>query len=476
MSYEPPFAGYAGRVFAVGWQSAAWLAALLQGGAVSNAAAVATPALTVFQTFMRGADAVAAWQTAAMLSQEQQNVAAIMTLPLTLDAATQAFLSARSSSISAAVAGLASLPPAANPVGASALLSAGQPAIADPGFLEWCMAFAAETPPPGTTAATLVASASGAATAWLEIANAIQVVQGTALTAAYDAAARQYRVAASVANGLAFAASSAGGYAQSDATALWNGTVAVPSLLLDASTLMSSPAWAVNQQGATVRFALRSLALRVAFLLLSMRAQATGTASTATLRRNETLMDLAARSTGNYKEWAAIAALNALQPPWPGPTSLGPSTPLLLPGAAPLASGLATPTYAANVLGIDFDFGPINGPQPPWTGDMQLIVGYANLARALGRRIQTPLGTLIYHSQYGSRIPPEVGAVQGATEAKRLAAFGGAALAADPRVASVLSAVASVQPNFLATFSGTVSPVGPGASSVGINETISPLP
>jgi hypothetical protein len=479
MSYEAPLAGYVGKVYATCWQAAAWLSSVLQSGAVSSPAAIATPALAVFQTLTNGADAVAAWQTGAMMAQEQRNMASIEALPLTLDAPTLAYLNARVASITAAANGLAALPPAVSPISAVSLLSAGQPAVPDPGFLEWCVAFGAEAPPVGTTPATLVAAASGAATAWQAITNAILVVQGTALTTAYDTAARQYRVASGVANGLAFLASATGGYAQASVPALWNGAVAMPSLLLDASTLMSSPAWAANQQGATVRFALRSLAVQVAYLLLSLRAPITSTATTAALRRNETLMDLAARAGGGYEEWAAVAALNAISPPWPGPTNqnvAASGTSLLMPGSSVPPSGTPAPTYAVNVLGVDFDFGPINGPQPAWNGDIPLIVGYANLARALGRRIQTPLGTLIYHPQYGSRIPPEVGAVQDSTEAQRLAAFGGAALAADPRVASVLSATASVQPGFLATFSGAVSPVGPGSSPVSINETISPLP
>ena len=479
MSYEPPFAGYAGRIFATAWQSAAWLSKLLQNGAVSSPAAIAAPALAVFQTLVNGADSVAAWQTAAVLTQESQNLLSIQALPLTLDAATQTYFNARAVAVSVAAAGAAALASSVNPASAGALLTANQPAIPNPGFLEWCLSFLSEIPPPGTSATTLVTSASGVATAWSTITLAIQAAQGIALTTAYDTAARQCRVATSVANSLAFLASSTGGFTQTDATALWNSAVAMPSMLLDAATLMSAPAWSANQQGATVRVALRGLALQVAYLLLSLRAPITSTASTASLRRNETLMDLAARAAGGYEDWTAIAALNAIQPPWPGPTNqavAAAGASLLLPGTSLPPSGAPTPTYATNVLGVDFDFGPINGPQPAWNGDIPLIVGYANLARALGRRIQTPLGALIYHSDYGSRIPPEVGAVQGITEAQKLAAFGAAALAADPRTAAVLSATASVQPGFLASFSGTISPIGPGSNPVSFNETISPLP
>ena len=479
MSYQYPFVGYGGRVWGTAYQTAAYLNSLLQSGSVSPAA-VASPALASFATMANGADAVSAWQTAGAMALEVMNMAAIQALPLTLDPTTLAYFDARVAAVAAAASGLALLPPPANPFAATGLIAAGQPAIASPLLVEWCAGFAAETPPSGLTSpAALVTYASGEAAAWYAVADAIRVLQGNALTAAYDTAARQYRVAAAVASGLAQVAAAAGGYAQRNVVALWNQAVTVPSLLLDAASLVSSPASLANQQGVAIRFSLRGLAATVARLLLSLRSPITSNVVTATLRRNETLMDLAARAAGGYEEWSAIAALNQVGPPWPGPTEqvlAASGTPLLLPGSSLPVSGQPAPTYAANVLGIDYDFGPINGPQPAWLGDVSLIVGYANLRRALGRRLQTPLGTLIYHPTYGSRIPPEVGAVQGGDEALRLAAFGKAALAADPRVASVVSAAASVQPPFAASFSGVVIPVGPGATPVGVSEVISPLP
>ena len=191
-------------------------------------------------------------------------------------------------------------------------------------------------------------------------------------------------------------------------------------------------------------------------------------------------MDLAARQTGDFSEWSTIAAINRLQPPFPGPTNPAlalSGTPLFMPGSAPPLNPNATlPTYAANVLGIDYDFGPINGVQPSWLGDISLISGLTNYRRALGRRLQTTLGTLLYHRNYGSRIPPEVGAIQSTDEAARLAQYGKSALAADPRTANVLTAIATVQPGFLASFSGAVSPIGFGTTSVQINEVIGANP
>jgi hypothetical protein len=478
VSYEPPFAGYPGTVFATCWQSAAWLSTLLAGGS-APIASIANGATAAFRTFMNGADAVAAWQAANAFAQEQINLAAVDALPLGLDPATQAYFTARLGSVAAAASGLAVLPPQVSPFDAVALLSAGQPAVPDSGYLEWCAGFAAETPPSGLVSpGSLVTYATGAATAWLTVTNAVRMLQGASLTQAFDTAARQFRVSSVVATGLA--SMTAGGFTETDIPALWNGAVAMPSLLLDAGSLTSSPAFLGNQQGGAIRVALRTLALQTAYLVLSLRSTiASGSVATASLRRNESLMDLAARAAGGFEAWSSIAAVNNIQPPYPGPTNqavAASGTVLLMPGSVVAPSGSAAPTYAANVLGTDYDFGPINGPQPPWLGDISLITGYANFARALGRRLQTTLGTLVYHPGYGSRIPLEVGAIQGSDEARRLAAFGRAALAADPRTASVVSATASVRPGFLATFYGTVVPVGPGAVPVSVNEVINPLP
>ena len=104
MSYEPPFAGYPGTVFAACWQASAWLGALLQGGA-APVASIAQGAVATFQTFSNGADAVAAWQAAVALGQEQLNMTALAAVPLGLDPVTQSYFNARGASGAAARAG-----------------------------------------------------------------------------------------------------------------------------------------------------------------------------------------------------------------------------------------------------------------------------------------------------------------------------------------------------------------------------------
>lgn len=474
---EQPFVSYPGQVWATCWQSMAWLSNVMASG-TTTASALDDPANAVFATILNGLSSLSAWWTAAVLSVESQNLAAVQALPLSLDPTTLAYFNARVAAVSVAQSGIAALPTAANPFAATGLLAAGKPAIADPGYLEWCMSTTPETAPSGMSAAQLPAYAQTEATAWLTVAQAVGVLQGSSPTSAYDTAARMYRCSQSVASGLVQLQS--GAFAQSNAAALWNGTVALPTILLDASSLGSNPSSLSAQQVGTIRFALRTQANNLALLLLALREHDVVQPQTAYLRNSESLMDLAARTTGDFENWTTLAAINQLRPPYPGPTNPAVALSgkqLFLSGTGLLPDPDAqTPTYASNVLGTDWDFGPINGRQPTWLGDVQLITGLRNYARAIGRRLQTPLGSLIYHTGYGSRIPPEVGAVQSQDEAGRLLQYGRSAIAADPRTGSILSASGWVQPGFVAGFSALVQPIGPGAEPVEVNETIGARP
>ena len=433
---------------------------------------LASPAAVVFQTLRNGSQAVEAWRTGATLSLEAVNLAAVSALPLSLDTTTQSYFNARIAAVSAAASGISALAPSANPFAAATLLSGGSPAVADPGYLEWCIGFSAETAPSGVTAATLPIYATGAATAWLTVANAVTVLQGSNPTSTYDTAARMYRCSASVAgiiNGLE---------STPFAEAAWNGVVALPTILMDAATLYMAPSSLPAQQAIAIRYSLNAMAAALALFLCSLRTTVGTPPSTARLNNTDTLMDLAARETGNFEQWVAIAAANGLTPPYPGPTNQAVALSgrqMFLPGAGVQIGATGTPpSYPNDGMGVDWWFGPINGPQPAWNGDVATIGGFANFAQALGRRLQTPIGSLVYHQDYGSRIPGEVGGVQSTDEAPKLAAFGKAAISADKRTARVLSATASVSPGMSASFSGVVQPIGPGSLPIDVSTGIAP--
>lgn len=483
----------------------AWLNNLLDGGAVAIDT-IDDPTAAVLATLVNAVRNLEAWQTGAVLTTEAQNMAAIGALALPLDLATQAYFDNRLAALSFAASAISVLPQEADPFGAVALLAAGSPTIRDPLFFEWCVRFSAES----SSGGVLPTSAIPAAQAWLTIANTISVLQGANPTSAYDTAARQFRCATVVATTLNQTTS--GPYnadetisqfplrdnlgnilhdtfgnilysaAPGEADYQWSQIVGLPTILLDAASLMSNPASLVSQQCGVIRYALNFQIAKLSLLLLSLRSHSVTQFQTAQLRDTESLMDLGSRVNGDFETWQTIALLNSIQPPYPGPTN----TTLAMSGKPLFTSGngilpdpdAQRPTYAANVLGTDYDFGPINGAQPQWLGDIPLITGYLNFARAIGRRLQTPLGSLIYHFDYGCRIPPEVGAVQSIDEAKRLNQYGRSAIFSDPRTGSILRSEATTQPGFLATFSAAIQPVGPGdnPNPVAINEVIGATP
>ncbi len=483
-STSQPLVGYPGLVWGTCWQAMSWLSNLLAAPSASSVT-IAAGAAATYATLRNGSNAVAAYQTAAALAVESANLIAISEMALSLDSITQQYFIARVNSTTAAASGIAALPPPAAPFAASGLLAAGQPAIADPMFLEWCMGFSAETSPttftyPATSPppSTLPGYAALEATSWVNVANAVQVVEGAPyVDYRYDAAVRTYRTSNRIATILGQFQS---GLFAAPVSGAWNTAAALPAILLSAASLMSAPNALGQQQASVVRYDLNAISLALSQLLLSLRSPNTAAPGLATLAIGQSLQDLAAISTGNFENWSAIAALNGISPPYPGATVSGlaaAGAQLLLPiTSGAYVPGAPVPSYFTNILGTDWDFGPINGNQPPWLGDIPLITGYNNFARAIGRRIQTPLGTLIYHPTYGCRIPPEVGAVQGAGEAPKLRQYGDAAVKADPRTGSIVTSIATVNPGFLATYAASILPIGPGTQAQSINETISPLP
>lgn len=337
------------------------------------------------------------------------------------------------------------------------------------------------TSPPATslTGPNLPSTAALVSDAFSNLAQAVLVYQGVNLTSAYDIATREATITGIVATMLGDVTS--GPFAQtSDILYSWNQVVVLPAMTILAKQLSGAPFLLQSQQSSVIRYTMLSLAQQVAQFLLILRQPETSQIALATLYVGETLMDVAARTLNNFERWTEIAAINGLSPPYVGPVSLpgiaGWGSQLILPTTGTQLSAAGdTPSYEANFLGTDVYLGPINGVMPPWTGDYQTITGYSNLRWALGRRLQTTLSTLIYHNNYGCRIPPEVGQVQGSTTAGNIVAYGKSALLSDGRVQSVVSATASGYPQGV-DFKATVQPAGFGSQEAVVNEVITNLP
>jgi hypothetical protein len=434
---------------------------------------MATASEVMLQSLFNGVQAINAADLVSSWTNESQQLASILTQPLTIDPASLSIVTARLAAYEAGLVALAPLVPQPSTFSAS-----GQPIIPDMNLLGFYAGFDYETAPSGLTQANFVMQAQFVGTAFTNLANALSVLQGARLNQQYDIATREALVCTIVGAQLGqLDQPVAANFVDMNA---WNQIVALPAMAAVGSMLSSAPFRQYGQQGAVIRYALLSFAQQISQFILILAKPQTAQINVTTLRNDESLMDVAARTLNDFEQWQAIAALNGLQPPYVGPVSqpgiAGWGTQLILPAPGTQLSSIgAVPSYEANFLGTDIYFGPLSGTMPTWTGDYALITGYQNLAWALSRRILTTLNTLIYEQDYGSRIPPEVGSIETAIEAKRIAAFGESALLSDPRVNSVQNVQASGTAG-LVQFSADVVPNGFGAALTSVNEVITNLP
>lgn len=446
----------------------------------SSLATLASQADGMYSSLKNGVIAIDAYAMTQVWATELNSLEAIQGLPLALDPTSATLFNNRVTAYAQALSGVVAITPNTSSFLEPQTIDTGDSIIPETGLLNFFSTYNAETPPVGLTGANLVASASGVATAMLNVANAISVYQGANVTQLYDVAYRQYQCAASIANLLNSFTS--GPFANDINTVnSWNQAVTMPTLLLCSDVLNGAGYTLQLQQQAVLRYAMLNTANSIATLLLSLRQPLTSQVNLTTLRVNETLFDVAARALGNYELWPDIATLNGLAPPYVGAvTSVGIAgwgSQLVLPTPGTDVSAIGTlPDYSANFLGNDLYVGPINGVMPPWTGDFQIIGGYANLSWALGRRLQTTLGNLKYHPSYGCRIPPEVGNIQSNTTIGHINAYGISAIKSDPRVSSVVAATSTLAGNGSVQFVSSVQPGGFQSTPVGINEVIAPSP
>ncbi len=472
-----PFVGYSGRVW-----STAYAGILYYGRALavsSSQAAKAALSQAMLQTLLNATSAINAATTLAAWRVQYSQLATILTLPLALDTATQTILLARYNAYAAAITALSALIPQPASFAKASTLATQVPLIPDMGYLDFCAGFAYAVPPAGLTPSNFYANAQAVATAFTTLAAAIRIFQGNNLTGLYDSAALESDCASIIA-GLIASGTSGLLAANLDETNAWNQVVVLPSMNMLGSVIGNAAFTQQGQQNQVIRNVLLKFAEQIAQFILIISRPQTAQINMTVVRNGESLMDIAARALGNFEQWTAIAALNGLAPPYIGPIAAPGvaawGSQLILPAPGTQLSSVGdVPSYTVNYLGTDIYAGPINGAFPAWSGDYELITGYPNLSWALGRRIQTTLSTLLFHEEYGSRIPPEVGAVQDRSTVGNIAAYGTSCLLSDPRVVNVLSAAASGV-NGLVSFAAVVQPGGFGSLATAINEVITNVP
>lgn len=441
---------------------------------VTNPQSTKSLTQAIAATLDNGSSAFSAYLFFAGTQTNYSALAQAASLAITLDSATEAFFQNRVAAMQAAVLGAQALQ--VNPLLTAPALSSGKPSIPYPGYLEFLLNFAYETPPDGLTVSNFIAQAQACADAWTTVATAMQT-QGVTFTGTSLNAVQQMGRAAQVTATAVANVVLAGG---ADMTTVWNTLVAAPAISRAASNTYSDPTSMNAQSIAIARYITLTTLQQLNVLLTTLRTQSTTQVRLAKVRMNDNLMDMANRELGSFEQWRNIATLNGLIPPYisntksPGVAVPGDQLFLPTPNGGPVPQATTPPSYVNNYLGVDLYLGPINQQMLPWTGDFQVISGYQNLAFSLGRRLQTALDSLIYHPDFGSRIPPEVGSINDQSIAGVLEAYTTSCLTSDPRVAKVTSINVQIQQNTGFQITATVLPNGLGQSEVTVNEVFGP--
>lgn len=331
-----------------------------------------------------------------------------------------------------------------------------------------------ETAPVGLTAANCYTYLQSEVAAWQNLQTAL-VQQGISYTGAQmNAISRMIAISNLVSNNASTLTFSSAWSADQ----LWNWVAFFPTALNLISLLETNLAQALIQNILIVRYTVTLTSLQFASFLLTARSQPLDQVQLGTLLMNNSLMDFAAKNLGDYSQWTEVIDTNNLVPPFisqtPATNEASPGQQLFLPNGRQTVNVLPQqPTYELNFLGTDIYYGS-STQDLSWGGDFQLITGYSNLQKALLRRLQTPIGTLIYHLVYGSRIPMELGNVVSFTISDHMNAYAESALLGDPRVQSIPSSKATYTPKSGVQMELQVQPQGNGAS-LNLNEVISPI-
>ncbi len=429
---------------------------------------------SVFQTCRSLKSLNSLYSVTWFLAPETQYLNEVLLLPVSLDATDKTLVQNRVNALTSFYQEVTlGTPPI--PTQNFSTMSAGLNFIPSfTGLIERAMTVNYETPPAGLTASNCYSYLQAEVTAWTNFKNAI-LQQGVSYTGSQlNAINRMIAVSTLVMNNASTLTFSTAWSAEQ----LWNWVAFYPTALNLISLLSTNLAQSLVQNMLIVRYTINVTMLQYASFLLTARAQPINQVQLGTLLQGQSLMDFASKNMGDYTQWTNVIDANNLEPPFiastPTANEASPGQQLFLPTGQQNTPVLSQqPSYTLNFLGTDVYYGPSQSDLL-WTGDFQIVTGYTNLQYALLRRLQTPIGSLIYHINYGSRIPDEIGNIISTNITGHFNDYAESAILADPRTQSLTDSVALYVPNKGVTLQLTVKPQGNG-QSINLNEVIQPI-
>ena len=438
------------------------------GSYLSPGNAVSTNTLTASRdTLKNGLDYINGSLLYLSLQTELANLQQGVALPVTISSSIVGMAETRIATMNTTVSNLATLlRPQMTPVINFSDILNGIAGFPETGMLNYIMSYLVEPVPAGLSNDNMSVILANQSDDWYAYAAALAQAFPSGEGDAIEAFNRQTAVAQS----LSTIVENIEPFSQSVGLfQLWNTLATYPSLVAIGALQSTNPSNALLQSLNTLKYVINTTLIQLDTLIASFNEQNLGTVHVITVRQNDSLPNIADRYLGNFEQWQQIAQLNGITPPY----QVYPGQQLFLPPAVN-NNQQTPPNYLINYLGTDLYYGPLNSNMLPWTGDFFTISGYENLAFALERRILTTLGTLIYHPNYGSRVPPEVGNVQEPQTAMHIGAYANSAILTDPRVNNIPYWTVSMQPNNLISYQATIQPNGFNTASTNLNLVLQP--
>lgn len=438
------------------------------GSYLSPGNTVSTSTLTASRdTLKNGLDYINGSLLYLSLRTELANLQQGVALPVTISSSIVGMAETRIATMNTTVSNLATLlRPQMTPVINFSDILNGIAGFPETGMLNYIMSYLVEPVPAGLSNDNMSVILASQGSDWVTYSAALAQAFPSGEGDAIEAFNRQ----AAVAQSLSTIVENIEPFSQEIGLfQLWNMVAAYPSLVSIGSLQSTNPNNSLLQSLNTLKYVINTTLIQLDTLIASFNEQNLGTFHVITVRQNDSLPNIADRHLGNFEQWQQIAQLNGINPPY----QVYPGQQLFLPPAVN-NNQQTPPNYLINYLGTDLYYGPLNSNMLPWTGDFFTISGYENLAFALERRILTTLGTLIYHPNYGSRVPPEVGNVQEPQTAMHIGAYANSAILTDPRVNNIPYWTVSMQPNNLISYQATIQPNGFNTASTNLNLVLQP--